>query len=393
MSAGPDSSGEFEDYVYDVRNLDSRILNTKQVHTKIMAKDVNAGYHIDGININSGVVFSNIDTQMFFDRFEKEHPLYSSTDAYAIGLSSRNDDEHNTIISVELSTGSRFELGRGKVTSEDFVSLMSSWGIYINMSPNFGSVTYYIDDTFSTTNTITITEAETVSELCGTTNEWTVDVAGTEIQNTHIKSVKLNDAVTKLPDNFLSLCSRLTDVDISDAQITTIPTKFLSGCGAINAPIVIPKTVTTIGNWFMLNCSSFNSAIILPEGLESIGTYFMRECYNYNQTLNLPSTLRTIGTQFMAFCTRYNQDLTLPALTSIGTYFLYQCTSMISAVNVGNLDASIASTSNYSFATYTSTAACYTTGITIKGAQRSAWISRFPNRTSSPYRKLINGGS
>lgn len=43
-------------------------------------------------------------------------------------------------------------------------------------------------------------------------------------------------------------------------------------------------------------------------------------------------------------------------------------------------------------ATTQSSAKMYVKGVTVKGTGRATWISALPNRTSYPYRKLINGG-
>lgn len=111
--------------------------------------------------------------------------------------------------------------------------------------------------------------------------------------------------------------------------------------------------------------------------------------------IDIGKQITTIGNHFLRNCIGFNRTLVLPSrITSIGTDFLYGCNAMVSTVNVGNLSDTIipSSWSNYSFSTSNNTAACYTTGITIAGANRAAWLSRFSNRTSDPYRKLLDAG-
>jgi hypothetical protein len=61
---------------------------------------------------------------------------------------------------------------------------------------------------------------------------------------------------------------------------------------------------------------------------------------------------------------------------------------MTSTITI-NCPATAFATSNESFATSTATAASYVTGMRIAGPNKTAIMTRFPNRTSNPYRKLI----
>jgi len=105
----------------------------------------------------------------------------------------------------------------------------------------------------------------------------------------------------------------------------------------------------------------------LPSNLTSIGDYFLNRCYSFNQPLTLPSNL-----------------------TSIGDYFLSYCYSL--SVIVYN--ASVYPTDNNSLSQdINSKTSASGTGIIVYGAKRAELMSALANRTSSPYRKLINGGS
>ena len=124
----------------------------------------------------------------------------------------------------------------------------------------------------------------------------------------------------------------------------------------------------------------------------SIGTYFMRYCYAFNQPLTLPSGLSSIGTYFMRTCYAFNQVLTFPSgLSSIGTDFMYNCYALSTII----WNASVYPTDNNSLSQDINTKTNSTSGAGIKvyGTKRAELISALPDRTSSPYRKLINGGS
>jgi len=149
---------------------------------------------------------------------------------------------------------------------------------------------------------------------------------------------------------------------------------------------------TSIGDNFMSRCYAFNQPLTIPSGLSSIGSYFMQNCYAFNQPLTLPSSLSSIGTYFMYYCYAFNQPLTLPSsLSSIGTFFMYYCYSLSTII----WNASVYPTDIYSLSQDINTKTNSTSGAGIKvyGTQRAELINALPDRTSSPYRKLINGGS
>ena len=155
----------------------------------------------------------------------------------------------------------------------------------------------------------------------------------------------------------------------------------------------IPLSGADPGNTFLL---PRDTVIGFEMGTEpsSIPDNFLAGCsYLTDFDITNASNLTSIGTWFMSGCSRFNDDIILPStLTSIGGHFMYQCDQMVSTIDVGNLSANIIATTNQTLSTSAAAAPVYTTGITIAGANRAAWLSRFPNRTSSPYRKLLDAG-
>ncbi len=101
----------------------------------------------------------------------------------------------------------------------------------------------------------------------------------------------------------------------------------------------------------------------------------------------------SIGDYFMAYCYAFNQVLTLPSsLSSIGNNFMYHCYALSTII----WNASVYPTDNNSLSQDINTKTNSTDGAGIKvyGTKRANLITALPNRTStSPYRKLINGGS
>lgn len=242
----------------------------------------------------------------------------------------------------------------------------------------YGYVEYYTDSGHITTAIATIRSQTELDALGNNSDTWTATVDGEQVANTEIKSVVLTDEVLTLPTGFLRGCTVLTGLNISDSKIVATPDHFLHGCTSFNRAIAFPSTLKRIGDFFLFGCSSYNQQIVLPArlGITHIGSYFLASCYQFNQDLALPSTLTSIGTNFLG--------MNVPT-SGAG--------AMVGTINVGDLSASIISSSDYSFACVSSTAPMYTTGITIAGNKRAEWLAKFPNGSHTyMLRKLIDAG-
>jgi len=77
-------------------------------------------------------------------------------------------------------------------------------------------------------------------------------------------------------------------------------------------------------------------------------------------------------------------------VTSIGNYFLNTCYSLSTIIYNAAVYPTDSNSLTQNANTKTSTSGA---GIIIYGSQRANLITALPDRTSSPYRKLINGGS
>lgn len=222
-----------------------------------------------------------------------------------------------------------------------------------------------------------------------------------------------------------------------DATFT--PDYFLANCYNFNAPLTIPATVEKIGTRFMRYCNYFNSTITIEEGITEIPNYFLNDCYYFNTALVIPSSVTHIGNSFLyddvcfnkpisfpgvtyleygclGYCpsfnstvsfpnlqsydggllqnsTSFNQDITFPAtLVEFDPYYtLYNCNNMTSTVYVET--SLVPSGSDYRvnscFSMSSSSARAYTTGIKVGGTYGATWRTYLPNRSSSPYRKLL----
>jgi hypothetical protein len=202
----------------------------------------------------------------------------------------------------------------------------------------------------------------------------------------------LPSGVSTIGDYFMYACQSFNQPLTLPSGVSSIGNYFMNACRSFNQVLTLPSGLSSIGNYFMSDCSAFNQVLTLPSSLSSIGNYFMSGCYSFNQPLTLPSGVSSIGSDFMRACYAFNQVLTLPSsLSSIGSSFMYSCYSLSTII----WNASVYPTGDNSLSQTSSskTDSAWGAGIKVYGTKRAELISALPNRTSSPYRKLINGGS
>ena len=171
---------------------------------------------------------------------------------------------------------------------------------------------------------------------------------------------------------------------------SSVGENFMAGCTSYNKSFPL-SNVASIGNQAMSGCTSFNQPISFANGAV-IGQSLLRNCTSFNSAVDLTGVARMYN-GFLAYCTAFSQSFTIPSSipTVYSNMFMYGCNNFVGVLTV---NAPIDRSDNYCLSTNSNTALMYTTGITLKGTYRSSWISTLPNRTSSsPYRKLINGGA
>ena len=186
-----------------------------------------------------------------------------------------------------------------------------------------------------------------------------------------------------IPDNFLrgneANPLAATQLDFNGfGGITSIGDYFLDACinlDYINA-INTFNTVKKIGGHFMSGARKLTSTILDQfKGAEEIGEYFMA------------GSLRTEG---CATSLDFNSLINIQD-GKIGKGFLWDCYNL-TEVDLGskiNVSSFADATDKEAFATMDSSAACYTTGITIKGKNSAAIVQNFGEETGpDQYRKL-----
>lgn len=169
-----------------------------------------------------------------------------------------------------------------------------------------------------------------------------------------------------------------------------IGTYFLYGAETFNKPIQA-EYIKSLGHTAFVNCKAFNQPLNFSQ-LKILGSSFLQNCIAFNSLVEFP-VLERIEMSAFNGCSAYNQPLTIPATVTYITFgqFLYNANNYANTITV-ETDAVPTSGGTSVISTTTQSAPMYQAGVTIKGAGRTIWLNLLPNRTSSPYRKLINGG-
>lgn len=317
-------------------------------------------YYYSDFVISYGVELTENCTIDYFDNYTLSSFLAGQTDDGEIDF--YYDEGENMWV---------FAVSGEMIAPED---MSSTTGIYVNVDdPDMGYASFSMErniyvNTSSTIESVDLSDNSEFEAMVETKNVYSI--SGLYIPRSAITSFEFGTLNTTTPETFLGIAENLSTIDFTHADsLTSIGDAFLENCQLVNCAMIIPSSVTSIGGGFLAGCTNFNSAITLQSGLLSISPHFLAGCITFNQNLALPSTL-----------------------TSIGGGFLMNCEEMTSTVNVGSLSSTIAESSIESFATNNEYAPCYTTGISIATATIgtiTGWLDRFPNRSSSPYRKLI----
>lgn len=191
--------------------------------------------------------------------------------------------------------------------------------------------------------------------------------------------------VTSIGNYFLYNCTAFNK-PLNLKPNVSLGTNFLDSCKTFNQPINLE--FTTVPDAFMQLCYSFNQPIDLSEAT-TIGNDFLKNDSSFNQPLDL-SSCTTIGSGFLRDCTLYYQPLTLEDLTINPDYFLFN--SYLYDIEITVRNVTLTSASNNALSTDIDAAPMYTNGIIISGdSSATTLLSTLPNRTTSPYRNLVEG--
>ena len=108
---------------------------------------------------------------------------------------------------------------------------------------------------------------------------------------TNIKSVVIEDGITRIGSHAFLGCSSLTEVIIPNS-VTSIGHEAFRDCGAL-AMIDIPNSVTSIGTAAFQSCISL-AEVNLPNGLETIEYNVFLWCSSLTH-IDIPNSVTNIG--------------------------------------------------------------------------------------------------
>lgn len=256
---------------------------------------------------------------------------------------------------------------------------------------SYGTVKYTENGVDKTVEMVT---EEDYLELTIGVNNTMIEINNISINKDWIKEVTVGDGVEYLPDKFCYACNYITVVNLPNS-VHYIGTNVFSTCLLLNSPLNL-QNVRYIGSNFLYNCTAYNQPILLPK-IDEIGDYFMFGCSSFNSAITLNDGLLMIGSRFMYGCSSFAQPFAIPSglldsnafIYNPGERFMHNCNNFVGPL-VCNTSTKIPS-DTYTLGTTNASAAMYITGVTLTGPYAAQWKAALPDRTSSPYRKLIVG--
>lgn len=261
----------------------------------------------------------------------------------------------------------------------------------------YGTVTYLSG---GVERTVELATEEDFFELCTNTPSNTIiNIGNVSFEKSFIRNVTIADGVTFIPDHFLknttSSVTSLITVTLPDT-ITYIGSNFCYSIPLANE-LNLPN-VKYIGDYF---CASLRNAYSFPINLpkiEYIGANFLDNDMSFNSQVNLNSNCRIIGVSFLSKCVNFSQSFTIPSGLepevngNPGGDFMYRCDNFVGPLVCNGPVNSASIPNSYNTLSTTSTSKpMYATGVTLTGTYAQEWKNALPDRTSSPYRKLIIG--
>lgn len=206
--------------------------------------------------------------------------------------------------------------------------------------------------------------------------------------------------VKEIKHNFLLDCSSMTRIEraanayVDFSNLVEVGDGFLAGCNSLTQEFKF-LSLKKVGKRFLAD-ASVNMVLSFPS-LEEVGEHFMSNCSRYNRRLKFPS-LKKIGSHFMYNCKMFRNGgskLEFPNLLILSiASFMYDIGGLVNGLHFGQSDLTIAETytDKNALSADSQTSDLYRIGVTITGPGRSQVISKIPNRTSRPYRKILDGG-
>ena len=140
----------------------------------------------------------------------------------------------------------------------------------------------------------------------------------------YIKTVIIEDGITRIGQNAFNGCAALTGITIPKS-VTVIGERAFKGCTSLTE-ITLPKGVTAIEDSAFLNCGAIER-IDLPDGLISIGQTAFSGCKALT-SITIPNSVTDIHFAAFADCSRLTNVTLSNSLSSIEPSVFSDCTSL-----------------------------------------------------------------
>ena len=148
---------------------------------------------------------------------------------------------------------------------------------------------------------------------------------------TGLTSITFPDSVTSIGDNAFQNCESLTRIG-NLASVTRIGNNAFFGCSGLTG-ITIPASVTSLGKLAFYGCTGLTS-ITIPASVMSIGEYAFQECRGLT-SIRILASLESIDTGTFQNCASLT-SITIPAsVTSIGDVAFSGCAGLANVEFLG----------------------------------------------------------
>ncbi len=150
---------------------------------------------------------------------------------------------------------------------------------------------------------------------------------------TSIKTILIQDGVTRLGRAAFFGCTELVSVNIPDS-VTTIGSYAFGYCVKLDS-VVIPNDISELNTGCFYGCSSLKT-ISLPNALNWISSECFRECESI-ETITLPQGVKIIGDNAFEMCYSLKSIIIPENTTTIGKGVFYHCRDLENVIILGKI--------------------------------------------------------
>lgn len=150
---------------------------------------------------------------------------------------------------------------------------------------------------------------------------------------TSIKTVQIDDGITRIGDFTFKDCTNLESITISNS-VTNIGSAAFSDCTSLGN-IYIPQSVTSIGESAFYGCTGLRNFII-PSSITVIDVNTFYGCSSLS-SVYIPNSVTRIGEGAFRDCASLANIIIPDSVISIGVYAFVRCTKLTSIVLPDNI--------------------------------------------------------